>query len=301
MKLLSYGPAGRERAGFLHDGGVVDLQAALVLLGADTGAADLVAFLARPGWRELLARLPAAALGLPRQPLAGVRLGAPVPCPRQVLLAGVNYRSHQREAVRENEPTRPVVLGKMASAIVGPHDAIVRPAGIAKLDYEGELAVVVGRTMRNVAEAAAMDHVAGFTVMNDVSGRDLQLAEHESNPFFRMHYLGKSADTFGPTGPWLVTTDEIDTARPFRIRTWVDGELRQDGSTDSLIFGIPAFLSYVSRFCTLQPGDLVAMGTPGGVGHYMAPPTYLRHGQRVRVEVEGIGAIENPVVDEAGS
>lgn len=214
------------------------------------------------------------------------------------MLAGVNFRSHQQEITKDSVPTRPVVLGKIASAVVGPNDEIVRPPEIMKLDYEGEVAVVIGKAARRVPAPRVREHIAGYSVINDVSGRDLQLAEHETNPFFRMHYLGKSADTFAPLGPFLVTRDEFDPSKPFAIRTWVNGELRQDADTGSLLFSIEEFISYVTQFVTLQPGDVIATGTPSGVGHAMKPPRYLRNGDAVRVEVAGIGAIENRVKDE---
>ena len=298
MKFLSYGVAGEERAGVLAVGGYVDLEGLMHAANIAAPTADLKVLLSRPDWRALLAPL---AQSLPGRPLIAqdsVRLGAPIPRPGQVLLAGVNYRSHQKEVLDDSTPRRPVVLGKSAHAVIGPFDDIVRPPEIAKLDYEGEVAVVIGRTARRVPPERVHEHIAGYTLMNDVSGRDLQLAEHETNPFFRMHFLGKSADTFAPLGPWLVTADELDLGRPFAIRTWVDGELRQDGDTAQLIFSIEAFISYVSTFATLQPGDVVSTGTPGGVAHYMTPPRYLQHGQEVRVQVPGLGELRNRVRDE---
>jgi len=298
MRFVSYGDVGRERAGLSFPDGFVDLEAAMQ--GAEIAGAtsDLKTFLSLPAWRDALAPLAAHAAGHRRIDPATVRLGAPIPKPGQVLLAGVNYRSHRQEVLDDTVPKRPVVLGKMAGAVVGPHDAIICPPEIAKTDYEGEVAVVIGRTARRVPEAGVRDYIAGYCVMNDVSGRDLQLAEHETNPFFRMHFLGKSSDTFAPMGPCLVTADELDLTQPFRIRTWVDGELRQDGDTSQLIFSIEAFISYVTTFATLHPGDVISTGTPGGVGHYMKPPQYLRGGQRVRIEVPGLGELDNPVHDE---
>lgn len=298
MKFVSYGPRGAERAGVLTGGSYVDLERLMQSMGVAAPTPDLKAFLARADWKQLL---PALSAALPAQPTidaTGVRLGAPIPRPGQVLLAGVNFRSHRKEVLDDAVPRRPVVLGKAANAVVGPYDDVVRPPEILKLDYEGEVAVVIGRETRRVPRGRVAEHVAGYTVMNDVSGRDLQLAEHETNPFFRMHYLGKSADTFAPLGPCLVTADEFDPGRPLTIRTWVDDELRQHGDTSQLIFPIDEFVSYVSTFVTLHPGDVIATGTPGGVAHYMQPPRYLQHGQHVRVEVAGIGELRNRVRDE---
>lgn len=258
---------------------------------------DLRSFLCRGDWREALAPMQRVADRCELITPSSVRLGAPLPRPGQIILAGVNYRSHRQEVLDRAVPSRPVVLGKMAGSVVGPHDDIVRPVGISKLDYEGEVAVVIGRVMRNVPASRVPEYIAGYTIMNDVSGRDLQLAEHESNPFFRMHFLGKSADTFAPMGPYLVTADELDLMKPFVIRTWVDGELRQDGDTSQLIFPIAEFISYVSTFATLYPGDVISTGTPGGVAHYMKPPRYLTDGQEVRIEVSGIGELRNRVRD----
>lgn len=298
MKFVSYGPPRAERAGVWSGDAYVDLEHLMQASGIASPTADLKVFLGRADWKQLLPTLAAA---LPNQPTigpAGVRLGAPIPRPGQVLLAGVNYRSHHSEVLGDATPRRPVVLGKVATAVVGPYDDVVRPPEILKLDYEGEVAVVIGRQTRRVPRERVADHIAGYTVMNDISGRDLQLAEHETNPFFRMHYLGKSVDTFAPLGPCLVTADELDLSRPFTIRTWVDEELRQDGDTSQLIFSIEEFISYVATFVTLYPGDVISTGTPGGVAHYMQPPRYLQHGQHVRVEVPGIGELRNRVCDE---
>lgn len=298
MKFVSYGPQRAERAGVCRSDAYVDLERLMQSSGIASPTADLKAFLGRADWKQLLPALESALPNLPTISAASVRLGAPIPRPGQVLLAGVNYRSHQREVLDDATPRRPVVLGKVATAVVGPYDDVVRPPEILKLDYEGEVAVVIGRQTRRVPRERVADHIAGYTVMNDISGRDLQLAEHETNPFFRMHYLGKSVDTFAPLGPCLVTADELDLSHPFTIRTWVDDELRQDGDTSQLIFSIEEFISYVSTYVTLYPGDVISTGTPGGVAHYMQPPRYLRHGQQVRVEVAGIGELRNRVCDE---
>lgn len=298
MKFVSYGPKGAERAGVLSGNGYVDLERLMQAIGAAAPTSDLKVFLNRSDWQQLLPGLQETLAAQGVISADSVRLGAPIPRPGQVLLAGVNYRSHSKEVLDEATPRRPVVLGKIANAVVGPYDDVVRPPEIEKLDYEGEVAVVIGRETRRVSPEHVAEHIAGYTVMNDISGRDLQLAEHETNAFFRMHYLGKSADTFAPLGPCLVTADELDPSLPFRIRTWVDGELRQDGDTSQLIFSIETFISYVSTFITLYPGDVISTGTPGGVAHYMNPPRYLKHGQQVRVQVSGIGELCNPVRDE---
>jgi 2-keto-4-pentenoate hydratase/2-oxohepta-3-ene-1,7-dioic acid hydratase in catechol pathway len=299
MRFVSYGAPGAERAGMDVKDEIFDLRAAMAAAGLAAPVDDLRAFLEQPGWRAALPALADVVQSERVRPVRATRLGAPVPRPRHVLLAGVNFRQHREEAISAAAPLRPVVLAKAAMSVAGPHDDIVRPPEIAKLDYEGEVAVAIGQRTRRVQPDRALECVAGYTVINDVSGRDLQLAEHETNPFFRVHFLGKSADTFAPTGPYLVTRDEIDDAEPFRIRTWVNGQLRQDGTTRDLIFTIAELIAYISTFVTLYPGDLIATGTPGGVGHFMDPPVYLGDGDVCRVEVDGIGAIENRVRDEA--
>jgi 2-keto-4-pentenoate hydratase/2-oxohepta-3-ene-1,7-dioic acid hydratase in catechol pathway len=173
--------------------------------------------------------------------------------------------------------------------VVGPHDEVVLPAGVSEqIDYESELAVVIGKGGRNISHAEAMGHVYGYTIVNDVTARDVQMRHQQWD-------LGKSFDTFCPMGPWIVTADELDGTRT-RVRGWVNGELRQDGQTTDLIFDIATLIETCSRGITLYPGDVIATGTPAGVGMGMTPPRYLKAGDVVRVEIDGIGAIENRFV-----
>jgi 2-keto-4-pentenoate hydratase/2-oxohepta-3-ene-1,7-dioic acid hydratase in catechol pathway len=213
-------------------------------------------------------------------PLGDVTLLAPVPRPRAILAIGLNYRAHIDEGeVADEPPEKPIVFVKLPAASVPPTGPVRKPAVTEKLDYEGELAVVMGA-----------DHtVAGYAVANDVSARDLQRSEQQ-------WVRGKGADTFCPWGPWITTVDEVSDPENLWLRTWVNGELRQDGNTKDLIFKIDKLISFITETCSLEPGDLILTGTPAGVGVYMDPPGLLNPGDVVRIEIEGLGSIEHPVV-----
>jgi 2-keto-4-pentenoate hydratase/2-oxohepta-3-ene-1,7-dioic acid hydratase in catechol pathway len=232
----------------------------------------------------------------PRLPVTAVRLEAPLPRPRRNLFCvGRNYRSHARELastvfsdVAKKEDGWPIVFTKVPECVIGPGEPIVLPRGITEqVDYEGELAVVIGRPGTSIRAARAMEHVWGYTIVNDVSARDVQVRHAQ-------WHLGKSFNTFCPMGPWLVDADELD-GRDTRLRLWVNGELRQEARTSELIFDIPTLVETVSRGITLYPGDVIATGTPAGVGMGFDPPRWLREGDRVRIEIDGIGVLENPV------
>jgi 2-keto-4-pentenoate hydratase/2-oxohepta-3-ene-1,7-dioic acid hydratase in catechol pathway len=196
-------------------------------------------------------------------------------------------------------PREPMLLAKATSSLCGPRDDVVHPPETRKLDYEVELGVVIGRRCRRIREAEVKDYVAGYMTMNEMSARDIQLAEHESNPFYRVHFIGKSFDTFCPAGPALVTFDEIEWGRPLKMRTEVNGQVRQNSDTSDLYFGIARLISYASQAMTLFPGDVFVTGSPAGVGFFMKPPGFLKPGDVVRCEIEQVGAIENRVVAEA--
>jgi 2-keto-4-pentenoate hydratase/2-oxohepta-3-ene-1,7-dioic acid hydratase in catechol pathway len=256
------------------------------------------------GVLELIERL-AQGDGLPREagprlPLEAVTLAAPIPQPRRNLFcAGRNYRSHAAELAttvfRESLPAEdkwPILFTKFPETVIGPYDTVrlPDPAISAQIDYESELAVIIGRKGRNISRGRAMDHVCGYTVLNDVSARDVQVRHQQ-------WVLGKSFDTFCPMGPWIVTADEVD-GRSVRVRGWLTprggaSELRQDGHTRDLIFDIPALIEACSRGITLLPGDIIATGTPAGVGMGFQPPKWLQPGDRFRIEIDGIGAIDN--------
>lgn len=227
-------------------------------------------------------------------PLTDVRLEAPVPDPRKFLGLGGNTRSHLAEVKAAGVPIRhsphQTWFNKQVTCVAGPYDDIHMPAISRELDYEGEMAMVVGTRCRNVPVANALEAVAGYMVCNDVSVRDWQLRAPTAT-------LGKSFDTHGPTGPWIVTRDEIPDPHALSLKTWVNGELRMDGGTDEFLHGCAEMIAELSRVFTLEPGDILATGSPAGVGALMEPPRFLVPGDVVRVEVGGVGAIENRVVE----
>ena len=225
-----------------------------------------------------------------RHPLGQVELLAPIARPPKFLAIGLNYADHMAESGAE-APSFPVFFNKQSTCVIGPGEAIHRPRVSEMLDYEGELGVVVGRRCRHVPAERAHEVVAGYTVVDDVTVRDWQFKA----PTWT---LGKSFDTHGPTGPWIVTADELTDPHSLQIRTWVNDDLRQDASTKEMIFDCFQQIETLSTAFTLEPGDLIATGTPAGVGVFRKPPAFLRAGDTVRIEIEGIGTLENPVVDE---
>ncbi|MCE2659028.1 MAG: fumarylacetoacetate hydrolase family protein [Rubrivivax sp.] len=231
----------------------------------------------------------------PRLPVTAVELRAPLPRPlRSLFCVGRNYRAHAAElagtvfrGTLPKEDAWPMVFTKLADCVVGPFDAVKMPARqvSVQIDYESELAVVIGRGGIDIPRSRAMDHVFGYTVVNDVTARDVQVRHHQWD-------LGKSFDTFCPMGPWITTADELD-GRNTRVRGWVNGELRQDGRTSDMIFDIATLIETCSRGITLHPGDVIATGTPAGVGMGFTPPRWLQRGDVVKIEIDGIGSIEN--------
>lgn len=299
MRLVSYGPVGGERAGFLLGDSIVDLETTLRAAGAGAQFSDMRVFLEQPTWRSLLDQAFASRDAALTIDANRVRIGCPVPVPRTLIIAGANTKSHIAEAgavLGETvAPREPMLLAKATSSLCGPHDDIILPPETRKLDYEVELGVIIGRKARRISKGEVREHLAGFTVINEVSARDIQLAEHEKNPFFRVHYIGKSFDTFCPTGPALVTLDEFEWGKSLKMSTKVNGEIRQQSDTSDLYFGIEELVSYASRSMTLFPGDIIATGSPAGVAFFMKPPRFLNAGDVVRCEIEGVGSIENTV------
>lgn len=218
-----------------------------------------------------------------------VRILAPIPRPGKILCSGMNYRSHVKENPAAVLPATPFFFAKVPTAVIGPGQPIVSPGMTRQLDYEVELAVVIGRKMKAVPEEEAMQCVAGYTILQDISARDVQFADHQIT-------LGKNFDTFSPMGPCLVTADEIPDPAHLSLRTYVNGTTMQDGSTADWIFPLPFLLSFLSRVMTLEPGDVVSTGTPAGVGYFRSPAVFLKPGDVVRLEIERIGILENPVV-----
>ncbi|HEU4431539.1 MAG TPA: fumarylacetoacetate hydrolase family protein [Myxococcota bacterium] len=283
---------------FLQDGtphvGIVDAAREEIVDLASAAPAlprDLAALLAA-GPVALAHAARAAAASSARIPLASRALCAPILRPPKFLAIGLNYADHVAEAGLE-APKHPTVFNKQSTCVAGPNADVHLPRISSALDYEGELGFVIGARCRHVPRAHAHEVIAGYLVVNDVSVRDWQLRV----PTWTM---GKSFDTHGPLGPWLTTADEIDPSG-LRLRTWVNGELRQDSNTKQLIFDCAALVEHLSTAFTLEPGDVVATGTPGGVGIAMKPPRLLKAGDVVRVEIEGLGVLENHVIPEPAS
>jgi 2-keto-4-pentenoate hydratase/2-oxohepta-3-ene-1,7-dioic acid hydratase in catechol pathway len=283
MKLCTFTHGIATRIGVVDGDAIVDL--APVAPGLPR---EMVAFLeAGP---EALAAAHAAIAKGPRIPFAEARLEAPIARPPKFLAVGLNYADHVAEAGLET-PKLPMIFNKQSTCVVGPSDPVHVPRASHVVDYEGELGFVIGKRCSHVSRDAAADVIAGYLVVNDVTVRDWQLRV----PTWTM---GKSFDTHGPIGPWIVTADEVRDPHRLGLRTWVNGELRQESNTKELIFDCFALVEHLSTAFTLEPGDIVATGTPGGVGIIRKPPLLLAAGDVVRIEIDGIGAIENPMIAE---
>ncbi len=278
MKLLRYGPPGQERPGLLDASGEIrDLSAAVPDLAGDS---------LRPASMARIRQINPA--DLPR--VAGhPRLGPCVGRVGKFLCVGLNYSDHAAES-NMTVPAVPIIFMKATSAIIGPNDNVMIPRGSQKTDWEVELGVVIGEPARYVTEADALSHVAGYCIVNDLSERAFQL--EGTGQWVK----GKSADTFGPIGPWLVTPDEVANWQQLDMWLEVDGHRYQNGSTKTMVFGVPFLISYLSRFMSLQPGDVISTGTPPGVGFGQKPPVYLRAGQQMRLGIAGLGEQHQHVV-----
>ncbi len=283
MRLATFTHDSVTRLGLVDGDAIVDLAAAAPELPR-----DMQSFL-EAGPDALLAARAAGGSGATLA-LDAVRLEAPIARPPKFLAVGLNYADHVAESGLET-PVHPMIFNKQSTCVTGPTDPVHLPRASHVLDYEGELGFVIGRRCRHVSRDDAADVIAGYCVVNDVSVRDWQLRV----PTFTM---GKSFDTHGPIGPWIVTSDELRDPHQLRLRTWVNGELRQESNTKELIFDCYTLVEHLSTAFTLEPGDVVATGTPGGVGIAHKPPKLLVAGDVVRVEIEGIGQIENPVIAE---
>ena len=220
-------------------------------------------------------------------PLSEAHLLAPIVSPPKILCLGLNYRTHVAET-NAVLPEEPVVFMKPHTAIAGPNQKIIKRPFVNELDYEGELAIVIGKKAKDIPVSEALSCVFGYTIMNDVSARDFQFKGSQWTP-------GKSFDTFAPTGPCAVTSKELPEPGNLGVRTWVNGELRQDGNTRDMIFSVAQIVYHLSRVMTLEPCDIIATGTPSGVAMAMKPPKWLKHGDVIRIEIEGIGVLENQV------
>jgi 2,4-diketo-3-deoxy-L-fuconate hydrolase len=275
MKLLRYGPKGQEKPGVLDSRGRVrDLSGVIADVAGDALLPQRLAQLKTLD----LSTLPLVD-GTPQQ---GLRLGACVGSIGKFICIGLNYADHAAESGLK-VPPEPVVFNKWTSAVVGPDDTVDIPRGSVKTDWEVELGVVIGQGGRYITEAEAMHHVAGYCVVNDVSEREFQL--DRSGTWDK----GKGCDTFGPTGPWLVTADEVPAPQALGMWLEVDGKRYQNGNTATMVYQVPFLISYLSQFMSLQPGDVISTGTPPGVGMGQKPPIYLRAGQTMRLGIDGLG------------
>ncbi|MGE5726903.1 MAG: fumarylacetoacetate hydrolase family protein [Acidobacteriota bacterium] len=222
-----------------------------------------------------------------RVDLKQVRLLAPVANPSKIIAVGLNYRDHARE-LNVEPPATPIIFAKFSSSITGPGAPVLLPAGDVQLDYEAELAVVIGRRGKSILAADAMEYVAGYMPLNDISARKWQFADQQ-------WVRGKSCDTFCPIGPWLTTRDEVPDPHALAIKTRVNGEFRQNSNTSNLIFRVPELVAFISAAITLHPGDIIATGTPDGVGVFRKPPVFLQTGDVVEVEIENLGLLKNRI------
>lgn len=328
MKLVTYESGRQRRIGVVERDQVVDIRAALEAVAnrqgprslygdsnlkqaartlADSGSAprDMIHLLGRgEEWLKALAILShglvetiggrqeskKAAPKLPRGmilPLESVRLRAPIARPGKITCIGMNYADHAREGGKE-PPTAPIFFLKASNTVIGPNDPIILPPNSEKVDYEAEFAVVLGKPGRRISEESAYQYVAGYTILNDVSARDMQFGDGQ---WFR----GKSCDTFAPTGPWIVTRDEVPDPHNLRISLTLNGQTMQDSNTSNLIFRVPYLVSYLSQSLSWETGDLISTGTPPGVGVHRNPPVLLKSGDEVSITVERLGTLTNPV------
>ena len=287
MKLVTYRTDGGPwRSGFLEGDAVRDSAALAAAVGRPVDCSSNRGLLAAGS--DAIRAL-ADADGGEGVPLADVTLGPPVPDPQKIICLGLNYRDHAAETGMP-EPAAPILFAKFANSLVGHGAPIVRPAISDQIDYEAELAVVIGARCKDVAEENALRYVAGAMNFNDVSARDLQMQTTQWT-------AGKAIDTFGPCGPALVLRDEIGDLQALRVLCRVNGETLQDGTTADMIFPVAQTVAFLSRLMTLEPGDVISTGTPAGVGFTRDPPVRLKAGDTVEVEIEGLGVLSNPVVD----
>lgn len=285
MKLLTF-----QRAGGAPEPGVVLEDSVISLAGA--GFSDLIGVLgggdqAKAKVENWIYQPPAEAV----TPLSSVKILAPIPRPSKFICVGLNYRDHAIESNMEI-PKIPTIFSKFSSSVIAPGENIVLPKNSAKPDYEAEFAFVIGKPGRHIKAADWQNHVFGYTIVNDVSARDIQLATSQ-------WLMGKTFDTFAPMGPYITTADEIADPHALNISLDINGETLQDSNTRELIFKIPELVEFLSSVFTLEPGDIVSTGTPSGVGFARKPPRYLQAGDQVTVHIQGLGDLSNPVVAEA--
>ncbi len=321
MKLVTYEAGKQWRVGVVEGELVVDVRAVIELvtrrrvprsvaaqpgfkaaartvLASGLPPRDMIGFLERgEEWRKSLGVITSslaraldpgkAPKGL-LTPLASARLRAPIPRPNKIACVGLNYADHAREQGIE-PPTQPIFFLKSGNTICGPGDRITLPSNSTQVDYEAEFAVIIGKEGRGIPEEKAYEHIVGYMILNDVTARDMQFGDKQ---WFR----GKSCDTFAPTGPWIVTRDEIPDVHNLRISLTLNGRTMQDSNTSNLIFQVPYLVSYLSQSLTWEVGDLISTGTPPGVGVFRKPPVFIQPGDTISVTVERLGTLTNPVV-----
>lgn len=278
MRLIRFGQKGKAKPGLWKDGKIVDLREIFPQIP------DISEKFFREGWLEKV-----AGVKHPGRKIQA-RIASPIHRPSKIICLGKNYAEHAKEGGFKN-PEKPLIFCKTPNALSGPYDPIILPRSSGQVDWEVELAVIIGKEGKRINKTDAFDYIAGFTVMNDVSGREAQFSDSQ---WFR----GKSFDSFAPAGPFIVTPDEIDDINNLRLTTVVDGEIMQDGNTREMIFDIRAIIENISEDITLIPGDIISTGTPAGVGIFRDPPVVLKPGNVVECRIEKIGAIINKVVKE---
>ncbi len=276
MRLVTFQPT-NAIGGSAPQAGIVTLEGRVLCLGV-----DMLSVIA--------SGRPPAGNGISFD-LAEVKLLAPIPRPPKFICVGLNYRDHAHETGMAI-PTVPTIFNKFTNVVIGPGTPIVLPKVSTRPDYEAEFAFVIGTGGRNISASNALNHVFGYTIVNDVSARDYQMVTSQ-------WLMGKTFDTFAPMGPWIVTREEIADPHILNISLEIGGEILQKSNTRELVFGVPALIEYISSVVTLEPGDVVATGTPAGVGFARKPPRYLRPGDEVAIRIEGIGELRNPVIAEA--
>jgi 2-keto-4-pentenoate hydratase/2-oxohepta-3-ene-1,7-dioic acid hydratase in catechol pathway len=285
MRLVTYTAADGPRAGIVVGDAIADVER----LSGGRVRTTRELLTAGPEAASTIAQAAHAADAITLIPMAGLELRAPIEDPDKIICIGLNYRDHAQE-LDLPLPEVPILFAKFRNSLVGPNASVVPPASTSAVDYEGELAVVIGRRAQDVLAADALDYVAGVMVMNDVSARDLQYATSQWT-------AGKAIDTFAPCGPALVTLDEIGDLRALRVQTRVNGRTVQDGCTADMVFDVDRLIEFLSGLMTLEPGDIIATGTPAGVGISRNPQVLLRPGDIVEVEIDGVGRLANPVAD----
>lgn len=290
MRIARYSFKNELSYGLLFDERLVSLPALAKHFNTELPN-SLEGFIAEPTSREtaedILSQVKSSHLPIEMIAQKDVCLLAPIALPPKIICLGLNYASHVAES-KEQKPKMPVLFMKPRTAITGPNSKIIKRSYVNQLDYEGELAIIIGKRAQNITVSNAFDYIFGYTIFNDVSARDFQFLGSQWTS-------GKGFDTFAPTGPVIVTKDQLSDTSNLSIKTWINGELRQDGNTRDMIFTIPEIIKHLSKVMTLEPGDVVATGTPAGVGMAMKPPVWLKNGDDVQIEIQGIGVLNNSV------